>query len=80
MCAPPPHPPGVPEEAAAASGHAQVRKGGAKQLTREERTAYEDFKEDLELVEQYERPELKAVQYGLGATFFEFNELAVQFG
>ena len=51
-----------------------------ERLTRAEWDAYDDYEEDLELVEQYERPELKSVQYGLGATFYEFNELAVQFG
>ena len=49
-------------------------------LTAAEQARWDEHQADMELVEQFERKPLKSVQCGLGATFYEYNELAVQFG
>ena len=56
------------------------KKSAKKKLTVAEQERWDEHQADMELVEQYERKPLKSVQCGLGATFYEYNELAVQFG
>ena len=56
------------------------KKSAKKKLTAAEQERWDEHQADMELVEQYERKPLKSVQCGLGATFYEYNELAVQFG
>ena len=60
--------------------HRKVRKGGVESLSKHEAAEYQKYMADMELVEQFERPELKSVFQGLGSTFYEYNELCVQFG
>ena len=56
------------------------KKQQKKRLTQLEQQRWDENQGDMNLVEQFERTPLKSVQYGLGATFYEYNELAVQFG
>ena len=56
------------------------KKSAKKKLTVTEQERWDEHQADMELVEQFERKPLKSVQCGLGATFYEYNELAVQFG
>ena len=56
------------------------KKSTKKRLTAAEQERWDEHQADMELVEQFERKPLKSVQCGLGATFYEYNELAVQFG
>ena len=56
------------------------KKKAGQKLTPAEEKASEDKEADMEIVEQFERPPLKSVKHGLGATFYEYNELALQFG
>merc|ERR1711865_1363120 len=56
------------------------KKGQKKKLTQAEQERWDENQADMELVEQFERKPLKSVQCGLGASFYEYNELAVQFG
>jgi len=56
------------------------KKKQGKRLTAEETRVYEAQKVIVDLVAEYERPLVKSVQQGLGNTFYEYNELALQYG
>lgn len=49
-------------------------------LTEAERAKYDEDELVYEVCAQLERPELKSVEKGLPPSFYEFNELAIQFG
>ena len=49
-------------------------------LTPEESKVYDEQKAIINLIAEYERPLVKSVQQGLGNTFYEYNELALQYG
>lgn len=51
-----------------------------KPLTPAEQAKYAEDELVFDVCAQFERVELKAVEYGLSPTFYEFNELAIQFG
>jgi len=51
-----------------------------ERLTPAEERLYEQNELIVDIVAQYDLPELKAVEFGLSPTFYEFNELALQFG
>ena len=36
--------------------------------------------DDARIVQEFERPKLKALTQGLNATFYEYNELVIQYG
>ena len=58
---------------------ARRRKRG-EALTEKEERLYRDSKEMLDLICEYERAPVKSVKQGLGSTFYEYNELALQYG
>lgn len=51
-----------------------------KPLTPAEQAAYAEDELVFDVCAQFERVELKSVAFGLSPTFYEFNELAIQFG
>uniref|UniRef100_A0A7S4EWD0 Anoctamin transmembrane domain-containing protein n=2 Tax=Chrysotila carterae TaxID=13221 RepID=A0A7S4EWD0_CHRCT len=51
-----------------------------QKLTPEEKKIYAEREFLYDVIAEYERPELKSVQQGLDATFYEYNELVIQFG
>ncbi|EOD26874.1 hypothetical protein EMIHUDRAFT_254399 [Emiliania huxleyi CCMP1516] len=64
-----------------ATGGCDLSKRRRKErLTPAEERLYEQNELIVDIVAQYDLPELKAVEFGLSPTFYEFNELALQFG
>ena len=55
------------------------RKSGIK-LTVAEEKVYAGAKVMIDLLTEYERVPVKTVKQGLGSTFYEYNELAIQYG
>ena len=57
------------------------RKKRAKEpLTRKEEQLYGEQKKIIDLIGEFERPLVKSEKQGLGTTFYEYNELALQYG
>ena len=55
---------------------ARAREHGRGALTAAERRDLDDARS----VQEFERPKLKALTHGLNATFYEYNELVIQYG
>ena len=79
---PPPSPP--PADGSSSDGpdlDSIVQKKKRKQkLTAEEQSVYDTHSVIVDLIAEYERPLVKSVKQGLGNTFYEYNELALQYG
>ena len=58
---------------------ARKRKAGQR-LSTEEARLYEDQRKVIDLIGEFERPLVKSEKQGLGSTFYEYNELALQYG
>ena len=58
---------------------ARKRKAGQR-LSAEEAQLYEDQRKVVDLIGEFERPLVKSEKQGLGSTFYEYNELALQYG
>ena len=84
---PPPSPPGVAppnlgEVAKKPPDLAEIAKKKRRKepLTKEEIAVYEQQRVIVDLIAEFERPLVKSVKQGLGNTFYEYNELALQYG
>ena len=83
--APPSPPPSPPEGGEGGSAELDldtiVQKKKSKQpLSAAEQELYDRQKVIVDLIAEYERPLVKSVKQGLGNTFYEYNELALQYG
>jgi len=56
------------------------KKRSKQPLTRDEAKVYDEQRAIVDLIAEYERPLVKSVKQGLGNTFYEYNELALQYG
>ena len=56
------------------------KKKNGEALTEREEDAYESSREMVDIISDFERVPNKSIKQGLGSTFYEYNELALQYG
>ncbi len=64
--------------AAIARRKRELKRG--ESLSPEEENTYRQHQKAIDLIAEYERVPIKSVRKGLGSTFYEYNELVIQYG